>query len=119
MKGRNLLLAGLFLFLGSAGVRAADDVVEFHIAKGTGKNPWNTRETVVEVKVGQTLRLINDDDITHYLHTPGRPCGHGKNPFKAGETYDCVVSGVADPDKDVLYDHQFGPTSRFYVRAIN
>ena len=61
----------------------ADDVVEFHIVKGTGNKPWNTKETAVEVKVGQTLRIINDDNAPHYLHTPGRPCSHGSGPFGA------------------------------------
>jgi len=91
--------------------------IEFKIPKGTTNKPWNTRDRFVSVKVGDTLRLVNDDTVDHHLHTNGRPCPHGTKAFKPGETYDCVISKPADPDKDILYDHQHGPTSRFYVQA--
>src|SRR5262245_50451183 len=55
----------------------AAHVVEFRIAQGTGTNSWNTEETKVEVKVGDILRIINDDDVVHRLHTDeDRPCAH-------------------------------------------
>ena len=97
---------------------SASDIVEFHIANGTQKGPWNTAETTVQVKVGQTLRIINDDTIAHLLHTPGKPCPHGSS-FGPGKYYDCVIENTASPENDILYDHQFGSTSRFYVRATN
>jgi hypothetical protein len=92
-------------------------VVEFHIIDGTKDGPWNERAAAVEVQVGQVLRIINDDHVDHYLHTPGAPCSHGSRPFHTGESYDCVVTSIADPDKTVLYDHNFGPDARFYVHA--
>lgn len=94
------------------------EIVEFHIKKGTGRGPWNTRATMVNVKIGQTLRIINDDDIPHTLHTfNDRPCAHQGPESKTGEFYDCVIATTANPDTDLMYDHFFGVTSRFYVRA--
>ena len=94
-----------------------DGIVEFHIPKGTGDSPWNTLETIVEVNVGDTLRIINDDDVAHRLHTFGKPCPHQDNNSESGEFYDCVVATRVDPRVDVFYDHNFGPTSRFYFRT--
>ena len=97
----------------------ATEIVTFRIPAGTGQGPWNTEDAVVEVKVGQTLRIINDDDTPHLLHTSGAPCAHGDDEFKKGEHYDCVITKVADPKVDRCWDHNFGPKSRFYVRATN
>ena len=119
-------IALILVSVASPFVAAADDtfdvanaggIVEFHIPVGTGQRAWNTPQTVVEVKVGQTLRIYNDDSIAHYLHTPGRPCPHGTGRFNPGSFYDCQVSAEADPERDECYDHQFGPSSRFYVKA--
>jgi hypothetical protein len=52
------------------------NVVEFHIKPGTGAKGYNTAATAVTVKVGQTLRLFNDDTVVHRLHTSGAPCPH-------------------------------------------
>jgi len=112
------------ILMSCAGLAMADDaeVVEFRIPAGTGKNAWNTRETMVEVKVGQILRIINDDTTKHRLHTNGgRPCAHGPGNVAKGDHYDCVVKKAADPDveDDFCYDHNVGPGARFYVRATN
>jgi hypothetical protein len=97
----------------------ADDIVEFHIAPGTGSKPWNTPETVVNVKVGQILRVINDDSVVHTLHTFGRPCPHQPDDSQPGEFYDCEIKTAADPRVDLMYDHAFGDKARFYVNATN
>lgn len=109
------LMLGLLVL---ASVGRAEDIVEFHIAKGTGQGPWNTRATLVTVKVGQVLRIVNDDDIAHTLHTFGRPCDHQGAESRPGEFYDCEITTTADPDVDLMYDHFFGASSRFYVKAI-
>jgi len=109
------LMLGMFAL---ASVGSAEDIVEFHIAKGTGSGPWNTRATMVTVKVGQVLRVINDDDVEHLLHTFGRPCEHQGPASQPGEFYDCEITTTADPDVDLMYDHNFGAKSRFYVRAV-
>lgn len=118
-KGFTYLMAAM---LTSAGMAMAEDVVEFHIPADTGKKPWNTRDTMVEVKVGQTLRIINDDTTQHRLHTTaGKPCKHGPSNVAKGDHYDCVVTTTADPDvaDEFCYDHNVGPSARFYVRATN
>ncbi len=113
-------LTGYFLLmlLSFTFVAVAEDIIEFRIAKGTGSGPWNTRATMVRVKVGQTVRIINDDTITHVLHTFGRPCDHQDGESAPGEFYDCKIVTPADPDVDLMYDHNFGESSRFYLRAL-
>ncbi len=105
--------------LSSASFAMPGALVEFHIAPGTGKGPWNTRETVLQVKVGDTVRIINDDSIPHTLHTFGRPCEHQPDESQPGEFYDCFIATTADPNVDLLYDHVFGPSSRFFLKATN
>ena len=50
--------------------------VEFHIPAGTGLGPWNTRDQPVMGVVGQALRIYNDDNVNHRLHTDGVPFPH-------------------------------------------
>jgi hypothetical protein len=88
-------------------------VIEFHIANGTQEGPWNTDKSVVHVKLGQILRVINDDTIGHRMHTDGAPCPHGPQ-IEPGKTWDCLVS---KPFTGVLYDHQFGQPAAFYIDA--
>lgn len=90
--------------------------VDFHIRAGTGGKSWNTKADPVRVSVGQTLRIINDDSVTHQLHTSGEPCEHG-DAFSPGETSYCEITSEADPETTELYDHRYGPTARFYVKA--
>jgi hypothetical protein len=95
------------------------NVVEFRIAAGTGNQPWNTIGAPMNVKVGQTLRIINDDTINHRLHTGGQPCGHQPGNMAPGQSYDCVVARAYDGTAGgaPMYDHIVGPSARFYVVA--
>ncbi len=113
---KNKWMVGL-LFIGTLAM--ADDIVEFHIASGTGSKPWNTQETTVNVKIGQTLRIINDDSVAHTLHTFGKPCPHQPDDSQPGEFYDCEITKTADPRVDLMYDHGFGEKARFFVKATN
>ena len=120
----NRLAYVLVTFLLTTAVSMAEDgkVIEFRIPDGTGKKAWNTSETTVEVKVGETLRIINDDSTPHRLHTTGgKPCKHAPSNIAKGEHYDCVVTKTADPDveDEFCYDHNIGPSARFYLRATN
>jgi SeqA protein N-terminal domain len=49
-------------------------LVTFHIAHGTGAGPWNTQATAIRVGWGN-LRIVNDDDVGHLLHTTAPRCG--------------------------------------------
>lgn len=115
-KMSKLIFACLaFAFIGMA--HADDNVVEFHIPPGTGSNPWNTPDHPVVVQVGQILRLVNDDSISHFLHTDGSPCPHGTNRFEPGQTYDCVISSKHNSSDEDIYDHDQGPDAQFYIQA--
>jgi outer membrane biosynthesis protein TonB len=95
------------------------NIVEFRIKAGTGTQPWNTAETMVTVKVGQTLRLINDDTVNHRLHTGGAPCPHGTN-FAPGQSFDCAVTRAIDPAATPgrTYDHIAGEDALFFLKAV-
>jgi hypothetical protein len=102
----------------TTGAALAGELVEFHIKAGTSDGPWNKREDVVTVHVGDTLRLVNDDLITHRLHTFGKPCPHGDD-MAPGQSWDCVIRTVFDPATDgPLWDHYYEDKGEFWVRAI-
>lgn len=114
------LVAGVFLSMMShvyAEESAGNDIVEFHIAAGTGDGPWNTFDNPIVVKVGQTLRFINDDSVPHLMHTNGSPCPHGARDILPGETGDCVISSPHNSGDEDLYDHEFGPDAQIYIQA--
>ena len=92
-------------------------VVEFHIPEGTGNGPWNTPDNPVIVRIGQILRIINKDSVLHQLHALGEPCEHADDPIEPGQHYDCEITTEADPLRTVLYDHRYGSSARFYVKA--
>lgn len=95
-------------------------VVEFRIKPGTGASPWNTEATPVVVKVGQTLKIVNDDTVPHQLHTGGAPCGHQPGPLKPGDSYACVISKPLELTPGAApktYDH-LNPKGFFYVKAL-
>lgn len=98
-------------------LKSSTRVVEFRIKAGTGLKAWNEVTDPVRVKVGDILRLVNDDDISHLLHTSGSPCPHGKHPMKPGESYDCFVSTPHDARRGDIYDHDGGPDAPFFVQA--
>ncbi len=94
-------------------------IVNFTIQPGTGIQPWNTFDNPIVAKVGQTIRFMNNDSMSHFLHTNGSPCPHGSHSFKSGETYDCVVTSVHQASDEDLYDHDSGPDSQVYIETTN
>jgi SeqA-like protein len=90
-------------------------LIEFHIAAGTGSNPWNSRDTAVAGIVGQTLRIHNDDTVPHRLHTPGVPFPHAANDTAPGTFSDFVLTQAFNLDTPGIYDHNFGPGARFWI----
>ena len=116
-----------FLFVGAvcltgaaalAQVEGEGNTVEFRIAAGTQGSAWNTKEQMVRVAIGDTLRVFNDDSIAHQLHTNGAPCGHGDR-INPGQSWDCRISRTFDPmTSGPLYDHGFGPSAEFWVTTV-
>jgi hypothetical protein len=91
-------------------------MIEFHIPVGTGSNPWNTRETAVIGVVGQTLRIHNDDNVAHRLHTSGAPFPHAANDIMPSTFSDVVLSQSYSLDAmPGIYDHNFGQGARFWI----
>jgi len=112
--GDNGVSASTGLGFQASTVPASSDsrIVEFHIRAGTGRGAWNDSSTGVNVRVGQVVRIINDDSITHRLHTNGAPCPHGQ-PIAPGSFGDCQISSpfASGP----LYDHNTG--GLFFISA--
>lgn len=93
-------------------------IVEFHIPAATGSQAWNTREVAVVATVGDTLRLVNNDSISHRLHTIGTPFPHPVNDILPGQSADFVLTAPFDPATDgSLHDHAFGPSAQFFIRV--
>lgn len=92
-------------------------MVTFRIPTGTGNGAWNTLTAPVNVKIGQTLRIYNDDLIVHRLHTGGAPCGHQPSNSNPGSFYDCVVTKAIAPNNGGTYDHNIGTAARLYINA--
>jgi len=91
-------------------------VIEFHIPAGTGSNPWNTRDTAVKGVVGQTLRIYNDDNVPHRLHTSGTPFLHAANDSLPSTFSDVVLAQPFNLDTPAgVYDHNFGQIARFWI----
>lgn len=88
-------------------------IVEFRIKSGTGNGAWNTADTQLNLKVGQVLKLINDDAVRHRFHTNNSPCPHG-NDIQPGKSEDCVIS--REYTGAPLYDHN--TLGKFYIRAV-
>jgi len=96
--------------------QGSSNIVEFHIARGTGSGNWNEQDQIITVRVGQTLRIINDDQIVHTLHTNGVPCPHGTD-MGPGGSYDCRIEATFEPGGNPLYDHY--SHGLFWFRATN
>ena len=93
-------------------------IVTFHIASGTGRGPWNDGSGRVIAKVGDTLRIINDDSVAHRLHTSGRPFPHPDADIFPGATADFVLQTPFDPSADgPLVDHDQGPQALFFLEV--
>ena len=106
-----LMAAGTF-----ASLACARDYT-FTIMAGTSGAAWNTKDTVVNLKVGDTLTLVNHDSEVHAIHTGGRPFAHFP-PVQPDASYTEPVTGTWDPDVDgPLYDHYNPETGFFWVKV--
>jgi len=90
--------------------------VVFHIPAGTGIQPWNTRERIIDAVVGDTLLLVNDDSVPHRLHTTGIPFPHPGTDIMPGQTAGFVLQAPFDPGpSQPLHDHAAGPNAQFWI----
>jgi hypothetical protein len=98
----------------------AANIVEFHIKPGTGNQPWNTTEEIIIAKVGNILRIVNDDTVSHRPHTSGAPFPHPGSDIPPGEHADYLLQAPfpSSPGAiEALYDHAFGQAAQFWIRV--
>jgi len=106
----------------------ASNTVEFRITAGTANGEWNNTATMVSLKVGQRLRIINNDTVNHQLHTPETPFAHG-NIIPPGGMAEYTVTTLFNPypNGDVtqtrsrLYDHNLRTAANdasFWMQVI-
>ncbi len=70
----------------AATTASATNVVTFHILAGTGSKAWNSAETPIPLQAGQTLQVVNDDSVMHWIHTDGAPFFHPFSGIAPGAT---------------------------------
>ena len=90
------------------------NVVVFRIKAGTANGVWNAMAEPVDVKIGQVLRIKNEDTIAHRIHTGGAPFPHGQN-IAADGLQDYAIQSAFD---GMLYDHNVGTTAQFWVKSV-
>ena len=102
-----------------AAAPAGPNVVEFSIPPGTGRGPWNTPAQAVTARVGDVLRIVNDDDVPHRLHTDGAPFPHPTADIDPGEFADYLLQRAVQPgDGHLLYDHDSGSAASFSLVVL-
>lgn len=93
------------------------NIVEFRIKAGTGNAGWNTQAEIINAKIGQTVRVFNDDTVIHRMHTGGSPCPHGVN-IPVGGSQDCVITKAFDATvSNGVYDHIAGTAAKIWLKA--
>jgi hypothetical protein len=91
-------------------------IVEFHIPRAVGAGPWNTREQMIQARVGDTLRLVNDDTVPRRLHTSGSPFPHPDADIMPGQAEDLLLLTPFDPGlNQPLHDHVHGVGAQFWI----
>lgn len=96
---------------------ADPNIVTFAIPAGTGTKSYNDQATMVKTKVGQTLKVTNNDSVVHQIHTGGKPFGHG-SPIQPGQTVEYKIQSAVDPGTNPpTYDHIAGSSAKFWLKA--
>jgi SeqA protein N-terminal domain len=95
----------------------APATVEFHLRR-SGGSIWNDGSSMVMAKVGDTLRIVNDDTKAHRLHTTGRPFPHPASDILPGETADFVLRTTYNPSAEgPIPDHLEGTQAVLWIRV--
>jgi negative regulator of replication initiation len=93
-------------------------MIQFHIPAGTGGRPWNSPENAINARVGDTLRIVNDDAVPHRLHTAGVPFPHPESGILPGQKADFFLEAPFGGPGSALQDHDFGPEAAFFVMVL-
>ena len=103
---------------GQAGPVPPEHFVEFHLPDGTGNAPWNTRESAVVATVGDTLRIVNDDEVPHRPHTSGVPFPHAQADITPGQSANFALTATLTPSPMARSRiHDFGPGALFWIEV--
>ncbi len=99
---------------------AGPETLLFTISAGTGSRAWNSRDTTLVARKGDTLRIFNEDSVAHRLHTSNRPFPHASNEMIPGESSDFLLLTTFDPVQEgPLYDHNHGQQAHFWLRVVD
>ena len=112
------------------------DVWVYEIQAGTAANTWNTAATVLEMKVGEVLR-ITTKEAGHGFHVTGTaPCKHGGDrqydankalktfnsvgAIDVGGHFECDIATAVDSSagNNLVYDHIKGVGARIFFKTI-
>lgn len=88
------------------GVSSFGQTVEFLIKVGTQNSDWNTKEAIVNVQVGDTLKIVNQDSISHALHTDDAPFKHTKAIKPNSSVNIKVLAPYSSEKSGPLRDHE-------------
>jgi plastocyanin len=100
---------------------AKEALVVFRIQSGTSAGDWNTEAHTVHARVGDTLRIINDDLMTHRPHTDGHPFPNpsGSEGLDPGKSRDYVLETAYDSRPGhTLYCAIHGQSSHFWLDVV-
>lgn len=95
-------------------------VVTFHIPAGTDAQAWNSQANPVTARVGDTLRIFNDDAVAHRPHTDGSaPFAHPESDIQPGASADYALTApFASVPGNTLYDHDHGIAAAFWLTVL-
>lgn len=105
----------------TSGILRLTNIVSFRIKKGTGRGSWNSKENPLRAKVGDVIRIFNDDDLIHHLHTYNKPCIHkydDASEIKPGGHWDCPALepwNSLDVNEGPLWDHNIGADAQVWM----
>jgi hypothetical protein len=91
---------------------AEEKLVVFTIKAGTGAGDWNTEDTKVVADVGDTLRVVNKDSMTHGPQTEGDPFPDPTSNIPPLSKADYVLESAFD---GTLHCAVHGPSSQFWI----
>ena len=103
----------------AAGPKMVQFVIASNILRSTGMS-WNSPATAVQVKVGDTLRVVNLTNEDKVIHTSnGMPFPHQDkaNPIKPLTAQDFLIQKPCTVNS-VEYDHLGNSSMRFYINAM-